>query len=361
MPETLIALSLLREKGGRTFLLGDHFQLGPVVLSDLAKRIGNLQHSMLERVANERFSAASAREDKRSLDKDTLSKCEEHGLFFLTESYRSHPAIMNIYNRMFYAGQLDHRTKDDQTALSGFFKARGLPGPVALHNVKGEELRDSGSSSAYNLDEIAVVQDYIHDLLLDQVKPQDIGVITPYAKQEEALRRQLQLWGPAVAGVEVGTVERFQGQERKVIIISAVRSEKPRGDTTQRSAIGFVGEPKRLNVAVSRAVAGLIIVGNLERLARHSFKWRELVEMGQKSGTIVGDPLSWPPPKKAKVEVEAAADARPADTADVAESARHEALQKEVAELRKQVAELKKKETKPDEEPADDANAGPCC
>jgi len=65
---------------------------------------------------------------------------------------------------------------------------------------------------------------------------------------------------------QVGSVEEFQGQERKVIIISTVRSRDPTEIDDDRccvrSALGFVANPKRFNVAITRARALLIVVGN---------------------------------------------------------------------------------------------------
>ena len=187
-------------------LLGDHYQLGPVVLMQAAESIGQLGRSMLERVANERFLAVAASEGKEGLSKDTLTLCEERGIFFLTESYRSHPDIMSLYSGLFYADQLDNRPLPRHGALEPFFAAKGLPSPVLLHNVVGEELRDPGSASAYNIEEVRVIQDYIYELLSDEslgLSPRDIGVIAPYARQVKLLREQVRRWGPELAGVEV--------------------------------------------------------------------------------------------------------------------------------------------------------------
>merc|ERR1712032_972687 len=60
----------------------------------------------------------------------------------------------------------------------------------------------------------------------------------------------------------------------------------------ERRPIGFVADPKRLNVAISRAVAGLIIVGDLAMLSKHSPHWRKLVQMGTESGAVRGAPLT---------------------------------------------------------------------
>jgi len=307
-PETLVPLSLIRPSAaGRMILLGDHFQLGPLVVSSLAARVGGLDESMIERLANERFRAVRANEGRDGLSRDALAECEGRGLFFLTESFRSHPAIMDIYSQVFYAGQLEHRARQQQLRLLPYFKSQGCTGgPVILHNLIGTERRDPGSASPYNLEEVKMVQRYVMELLEssgpdsvgDALLPKDIGIITPYARQVHALQRQLGNLGPRFEGVEVGTVEHFQGQEKRAVILSTVRcstSDKDAAEgTASRRPIGFLSDPRRLNVAVSRAVAGLVIVGDLRHLSQYSAEWKALVRIGEESGFLQGEPLEKP-------------------------------------------------------------------
>mmetsp|Transcript_31535 Transcript_31535/g.57323 ORF Transcript_31535/g.57323 Transcript_31535/m.57323 type:complete len:817 (-) Transcript_31535:65-2515(-) len=301
-PETLVPLSLLRPVAGVAVLLGDHFQLGPLVVSRLANELGSLGTSMIERLANERFDAVR-NDEEAGLSRDTLLACEDHGLFFLTESYRSHEAITSLYSKIFYASQLEHRARSQQLALMHFFESMGLQHPVVLHHVVGQERRDPDSASTYNLEEVRIVSQYIRDLIEDTplgLEGRDVGVITPYNKQVRVLERQLASLGPRFAGVECGTVEWFQGQERRVILMSSVRcSRSAEGaeasmEAAARRPIGFVADPKRLNVAISRAVAGLVVVGDLRTLAAHSAHWRMLVRLGREMGVIRGEALESP-------------------------------------------------------------------
>lgn len=72
---------------------------------------------------------------------------------------------------------------------------------------------------------------------------------------------------------KIGTVEDFQGQERHVIILSPVRSTLTFVATDLKHSLGFIAHPRRLNVAITRARAILIIVGNPHVLCADAY-WR---------------------------------------------------------------------------------------
>ncbi|KAJ7931318.1 hypothetical protein B0H13DRAFT_1858158 [Mycena leptocephala] len=108
---------------------------------------------------------------------------------------------------------------------------------------------------------------------LQQCADNDIGVITPYHAQCLKIRAVLR----AVAdGVKVGSVEEFQGQERRVIIISTVRSSREFVEYDLRHTLGFVANPRRFNVAVTRAQALLIVIGDPDVLSLDPL-WRSFL------------------------------------------------------------------------------------
>ena len=85
-------------------------------------------------------------------------------------------------------------------------------------------------------------------LLKRGLNANDIGIITPYALQMRAIRKTLDK-----PEIRVGTVEDFQGLERKVILISTVRTCIGCVPIDLSRKLGFVKCPKRINVATSRA------------------------------------------------------------------------------------------------------------
>ena len=88
----------------------------------------------------------------------------------------------------------------------------------------------------------------------------DIGVITPYRQQVLKLKKTLE--NIDMPEIKVGSVEQFQGQERKVIIVSTVRSTIKHNDFDRVHCLGFLSNPRRFNVAITRAISLLIVTGN---------------------------------------------------------------------------------------------------
>lgn len=99
------------------------------------------------------------------------------------------------------------------------------------------------------------------------VVPAQIGVITPYEGQRSYLVNYMQLHGSLkkdlYKDVEVASVDAFQGREKDYIILSCVRSNEHQG-------IGFLNDPRRLNVALTRAKYGMVILGNPKVLSKVS-------------------------------------------------------------------------------------------
>ena len=94
-----------------------------------------------------------------------------------------------------------------------------------------------------------------------QIQAKEIGVITPYRRQVQKIRQKLRK-DEKTKEVMVGSTEEFQGQERRVIIVSTVRSSPEYVYTDNQYKLGFLKNPKRFNVAITRAKALLIVVGN---------------------------------------------------------------------------------------------------
>jgi len=207
----------------RFVLIGDDRQLPPVV------RTRSLSHSMFERLK---------RQAERSDSTD---------LTMLDVQYRMHPEIMEVSNRLFYDGRLragvrasDRRPPDDV--------------PVLFVPV------DAGSDDQRKNDaEADTVEELVRGFIRDhRVPPETIGVVSPFRAQVVLLRQRL-----AGSGVAVDTVERFQGGERDIMILSFARSR----------GTGFVFDERRLNVAITRARRKLVLVAHPDLFRNSKYAW----------------------------------------------------------------------------------------
>ncbi|KAH8849432.1 Regulator of nonsense transcripts 1 [Schistosoma japonicum] len=127
----------------------------------------------------------------------------------------------------------------------------------------------SGNGVSYlNRTEAATVEKIVTKMLKIGVHPNTIGVITPYEGQRAYLAHYLHYSGSLNAKlyqeIEIASVDAFQGREKDYIILSCVRANENQG-------IGFLNDPRRLNVALTRARYGLIVVGNPKALCKVIF------------------------------------------------------------------------------------------
>ncbi|KAM3872351.1 putative helicase mov-10-B.1 [Diretmus argenteus] len=257
--ECLIPLA----ESGQVVLAGDPKQLGPILRSPLVLKYG-MGVSLLERLMKD-FPLYQKHEG--TYNNRYVTK--------LLRNYRSHPAILEIPNELFYEGELQYHA--DEMIRNSYCRWEHLPQknfPVIFHPVMGLDVRESGSPSFFNVAEVEVLMDYLKKLLqsqgkrgLPRISTKDIGIIAPYRKQVQKIRKALEkvekeLKVDNMKDLKVGSVEEFQGQERRVIMVSTVRSSRKYTEIDQKFTLGFVKNEKRFNVAVTRAKALLIVVGN---------------------------------------------------------------------------------------------------
>ena len=276
-PATIGAFAGSLRKDGRLILAGDYKQLGPVILSPFAKRLG-LQFSMLELVW--RRTPEDIQDAIFNLrDDESSSESTEYGVL-LKENYRSLPDIIAVPSARFYGSKLYSLRGSDVPLDLRRLLPEMTKSPVWFHGVAGLAQREGQSPSYFNADEALIIRDYLRQL--SALDPATIGVIAPYQRQCEKIKsfRETQ-------HIDVGSVEAFQGQERRVILVSTVRSDDGLLDD-DTNVLGFVANAKRFNVAVTRAQDLLIIVGNPTTLEKDA-NWRHLMTFAKDRGTFFGD------------------------------------------------------------------------
>ncbi|EDO34496.1 predicted protein [Nematostella vectensis] len=270
-PECMVPLAgLLNPEnpgGGQLVLAGDPQQLGPVLRSPLAIKYG-LRMSLLERLMTRVAAYGRITED----EEDELGEYEPAMLTKLLKNYRSHPAILELPNGMFYDDELETcADKLKRESLCNWSKLPTKGFPILFDGVLGKDLREGKSPSFFNPEEAATVVKHIKDLRDSRgvrVLMAEIGVISPYRQQVSKIRQLLHKNN--ITGIKVGSVEEFQGDERRVIIISTVRSSQEFLKMDAQFKLGFLNNRKRFNVAITRAQALLIVVGNPHVLCKDS-------------------------------------------------------------------------------------------
>ena len=292
-PEALAAASMLLGDG-QLVLAGDPKQLGPVIHHGLAKEHG-LSTSVLERLMERPIYQKRPEYDPRVLTK-------------LVRNFRAHELLLELPNELFYEGDL--LRCGDEMLIRCCEDWEGLPTPqvpLFFDGLVGKDQREDRSPSWFNADECDRVLEHVLDLLrphngcATRLTEDDIGVIAPYNKQVQKLKKLFKKKN--LENIKVGSTEMFQGQERKVIIISTVRSSEDWVGSDVRHNLGFLDNPKRFNVAITRAQALLIIVGNplVLRLDPH---WAALLRQCVERGAYRGVPL--PPMPGSESDVVAA-------------------------------------------------------
>ena len=253
-------------------LVGDHCQLGPVVMCKAAAKAG-LTQSLFERLV-----LIGIRPIR------------------LQVQYRMHPCLSEFPSNMFYEGSLQNGiTESDRMLLNdpGFKGKEDFPWPVPnkpmfFYSISGMEEISASGTSYLNRTEASYVEKIVTHLLRMGVTPSQIGVITPYDGQKkyvsEYMRRSGALGSALYESIEVASVDAFQGREKDFIMVSCVRSSESQG-------IGFLSDPRRLNVALTRARLGLILLGNPRVLSKNPL-WAALLLHFKEYDTLVEGPLN---------------------------------------------------------------------
>ncbi|PON97513.1 Exonuclease/helicase-like [Trema orientale] len=247
------------QQGKRCILAGDQCQLAPVILSRKALE-GGLGVSLLERAASLHGGLLATK---------------------LTTQYRMNDTIASWASKEMYEGSLKSSPIVSSHLLvdSAFVKPTWITQcPLLLLDTRlpygslsigcEEHLDPAGTGSLYNEGEADIVVQHVFSLIYSGVRPTAIAVQSPYVAQVQLLRDRLEEL-PEAAGVEVATIDSFQGREADAVIISMVRSNT-------LGAVGFLGDSRRMNVAITRARKHVAVVCDSSTICHNTFLARLL-------------------------------------------------------------------------------------
>ena len=246
-------------KGCRQLVLvGDHQQLPPTVISRKAES-GGLNRSLFER----------------------LIACGLNSTM-LTTQYRMHPVLREFPSARFYENRLEDGCTSDQRPPPAGFLWPDWDHPMAFIPVDGAEEVDDEGKSRSNRDEAGKVLGIVDSLLaMGDITADDIGVVAPYNGQVRLLSQLFdeaggREHGQRYGGLEIKSVDGYQGREKDVIVFSTVRAN-------DAGEVGFLSDYRRLNVAITRAKRGLIVLGHPTTL-RHDPNWRAYLDWAEERG-----------------------------------------------------------------------------
>ncbi len=229
-------------KVNRVIMAGDHFQLPPTIKSVKAAREG-LSETIFERV---------------------IRKHEASNVMLETQ-YRMENPIMQFSNTYFYKDRL----KSDEIISN---RRKIFKSPVEFIDTAGcgfDEKLNQETLSTYNEDEARFLLNRMGMLAKaheEEMASMALGIIAPYKAQVGILNDLVEQadWRDSFKKITINTVDAFQGQERDIIAISMVRSNA-------NGEIGFLGDIRRMNVAMTRARYLLIMAGDSSTLSNNDF------------------------------------------------------------------------------------------
>ena len=247
LPEWLMPLSV----AAKGILVGDHKQLPPTFCSEEIEVLKDLQDHQERLIRNGVIDRLF--EQAPPVHKGTL-----------TTQYRMRPEIGEVVSQAFYDGQLCHgRSAAARSRTPSPCANDAAIGWLTYHTKRrfpAYQGSPNGSPSPSNPIEaklIARALARLADGLPDGQSPPSVAVITPYSAQKSLIRKSLPSHLLEKLHIETDTVDAFQGREADVVLFSFVRNH---------GSARFYADPRRLNVALSRAKDRILLVGSLDYL-----------------------------------------------------------------------------------------------
>lgn len=319
--ETFVPISLC-SPNGIVVLAGDPEQLGPSVRSPAYHLKGlvlvcyqlsllisfflclGMSKSLIEKLLKQQLYQ-DVRPDVHEVLLESPNKSFLFSKFgtYLTLNYRSQKSIISLPSQLFYKNSLQEGQDRQQLDSLGSWKYlnnaklldddeennENRPFVVLFKGVDGRHRHEIDSPAFYNIEEISAVVEICSSLIFEygkelQISTKDIGVIGAFRSQ--VLKLRLALRAAQLGGINVGSVEDFQGQETRIIIISTVLTHRI-PHLEMNGSLGLLGDHRKFNVSLTRGMHLAIIVGHPYCLHTDP-NWRQLMNYCDRHGTYTG-------------------------------------------------------------------------
>ncbi|CAO1434380.1 unnamed protein product [Diamesa hyperborea] len=230
-------------------LSGDPSQLEPTVTHPFNLKLG-MDCSMMERMMK--------KVNKYKCDSSADALHNPH-ITQLNICFRSHRAIVRFSYMNFYAGS-QLRSSVEENFASGWKHLKNRDFPIMFMDSQYSDDCQVFGKFLLKKVEVNVINYYVNSLLTEGINgetvlPEDIGIISMDLAEPNTIINQLRLCYP---NVDIGSVESFQGREKKIIFLSTIRTDSQK--------IGHKRSDKRLLVALTRAKSLLVVIGNTDKL-----------------------------------------------------------------------------------------------
>ena len=241
-------LTSLTQDTEHLILIGDHKQLRPKpTVYQLAQKF-NLEISLFERMVLNKM------------------ECKQ-----LSIQHRMRPEIARLTKRIYDHEIIDSEIVQRYPDIDGIQKNMFF-----LDHTEPEEFRE-GLQSYSNKHEADFVVALCRYLLQQGYQSSQITILTMYTGQMLEIKQKMPL--AQFKGVHLSAVDNFQGEENDIVLLSLVRSNK-------EQSVGFLREPNRICVSLSRARMGLYVVGNFSLMCSQSPLWIEICKDLEREGQL---------------------------------------------------------------------------
>ncbi|XP_046738003.1 NFX1-type zinc finger-containing protein 1-like [Diprion similis] len=235
-------------------LVGDHKQLRPkAAVHELGTKY-NLNISLFERMVN--------------IQGDYTQ---------LTSQHRMRPEIAGLICPSIYETLHNHESVCAYPSIKGVSKNLFF-----LHHEHEEVSSEYNDDSWTNPHEAKFLVALTRHLILQGYDVSEITIVCTYAGQLFVLIKERERYA-ILRDLRITTIDNYQGEENKIILLSLVRNNK-------EGNIGFLREENRVCVALSRAREGLYITGNMHNLTKNNHIWPKIKNVLE-SGNTIGDCL----------------------------------------------------------------------
>lgn len=306
----------------QVIMAGDEHQLGPRIcsgnssafstslLARLFSRVVYSQHPLSRQMGSKRLTAS-------------MLPMKRPAFTNLIRNYRSHPAILSVPSQLFYSDTLIPecaKISETMRTWPGWKSPQSWP-VLFVENTSADSVESilsgngTGAGALFNHGEVLNAFRLVQGLLghrmpnyeaTEQIMQKEIAVMSPFKTQISLLRKLFREKG--LYEVNIGPLEAFQGLESRIIVLCTTRTRRggEEGNAARfvredrERGLGVIGEPKRFNVAISRAKEGLIVIGDPGTLTVEGDPcWEAFISFCARNGCVMPESkegsldLSW--------------------------------------------------------------------